>query len=642
MFGSGSNKPVCQFFLKGTCKYGTGCWNLHPQGQIGRSSRHVIATNLSGQVQHLRSPRTVAERGLLKDVDIGASGDLRQGWDRCAKIFRWIDPVTTFAHANTYITALQYRWSKLRILRVHRHRPDTYFTYMIEQAQSQWTELQNKHKQLREALKMSTPEAKEALKAVYNTKSSDGAQPTQSNAFGGGSATTSTPSVFGGSSGASGTTSTPAFGAAKPQSPAVFGGAAAFGAATGSSSVFGQQAKSAFGAGTSNSLFGASNTNLLNKTPGTPSGTSNSIFGSGTSAAQTSTFGNTQSTSTPNPFGGQSQSGLFGNAAANKANVFGGNAQTPSVFGKPAQPTGTFGVNQSTSSLFGATPQSQPQSQSVFGGSGGTFSTPASNTVTSTTPSLFGGSGSSAFGSATAQSTTTSIFGGGNGAQQPSGSVFGGGVAAAAAAAAAPFSAFGGTGAANQGSSAIAGSVFGSTPAPTATASIFGAAAAGTPQAASVTATGSVFGGAATGIQAGSGATPGSVFGGGAALTTPQSTTSSVFGGGAANTGVFGSTTIGNSGIFGGAAATATNTSSVFGSSVAVTPQPQTTLVANPFGNAVSVIPISGDTNKGDGTDMWYTSLDKLSAEDLREFQAESFTRVPLMPPPRNLCCMAA
>lgn len=601
--GSSSNKAVCQFFLKGTCKYGTGCWNLHPQGQMGTSGGNVFGagSSTSSSLFGGNKSNPGQETKELQDFIKQVSGEMNQ-WERSGQwLLSSFTPLKTSAPIPGFVDTSP---EELRIEAYNANKTNTFATY-----QSQWNDLQNKHKQLREALKMSTPEAKEALKAVYNTKVTDGAQANPSNAFGGGSVPSSTPSVFGGSGASAAAASTSVFGAAAkaPGAPAVFGGAAAFGAAAASSStsVFGQQNKSTFGAGASNSLFGASNSNPFNKAPVTPSGASSSLFGSATNTAQTSTFSNPQSTSTPNPFGGQTQGGVFGNAPANTGNIFGGGGQTPSVFGKPAQPTGTFGGNQTTSTLFGATTQPQSQTQSVFGGSSGTFGTPSSNTATPATASIFGSSGNSAFGAAalTQPSTTTSIFGGGNSGQpQPSASVFGGAGAASAT------SVFGGAAAAAiQGSSAAQGSVFGAaTPSAAAAtaASIFGAAtaAASTPQAAA------------------------SVFG--AAAATPQSTASSVFGGGAVNTGVFGSTTA------------ATIASSPFGAS---TTQPQTTTqAANPFGNAGPVMPSSIDTNKGDGTDVWYTPVDKLIAEDLKEFQAQSFTRVPLMPPPRNLCCIGA
>jgi len=585
--GSSSTKPVCQFFLKGTCKYGTGCWNLHPQGQMGTSGGNVFgaASSTSSSLFGGNKSNTGQESKELQDFIKQVSGEMNQ-WERSGQwLLSSFTPLKTSGPIPGFVDTSP---EELRIEAYNANKNNTFASY-----QSQWNELQNKHKQLREALKMSTPEAKEALKAVYNSKTNDGAQASQSNVFGSSTAT-STPSVFGGSSSAASTTpSSSVFGASKVTSPAVFGGAPAFGAtaASSSSSVFGQQ-KSTFGTGAApNSLFGASNSNPFNKTPVTPSGASNNLFGSGT---------NTQSSSTPNPFGGQTQGGLFGNAPANKSNIFGGSGQTPSVFGKPAQP-GTFGGNQTTNTLFGATPQ--PQTQSVFGGSSGTFgSTPSSATTTPATSSIFGSSGNSAFGAAAiTQPSTTSIFGGSNTAQpQSSASVFGGTGAASTST-----SVFGGA-AANLSSTTTQSSVFGAAAAApaagtAATASIFGGGAASTPQ------------------------TGGSVFGG-ASAATPQSTASSVFGGGAAtNAGVFGSTPA------------VTIAPSPFGTSTSLS---QTTQPANPFGNGAPAV--STEANKGDGTDVWYTPLDKLDAEDLKEFQAQSFTRVPLMPPPRNLCTIGA
>ncbi|KAF9534570.1 hypothetical protein CPB83DRAFT_842534 [Crepidotus variabilis] len=341
-----------------------------------------------------------------------------------------------------------------------------------------------------------------------------------------GGAGTSTTGAFGG---AANTTS--AFGA--PKAPSAFGafggGTTAFGttpAATTTSafgqpanntatpSVFGQPAAStsAFG-GTGASLFGNVNktsafgtTALSGATTGAPptitTGSSNPAYAAtiekdGTTNLQFQSIScmpayigysfeelrvqdysqNRKTASTANTFGGTA----FGTAQPAAAGAFGQTTQpTNSLFGAPANPTntttgsafGTFGQTQqpaaATTSLFGASgtsafgqQQQQQPAQNTFGGATtGLFGQPQQQQQQQPTTGLFGGN--TAFG--------------GNAAPKPFGGAFGGATTTAPSAFGAAANAFGTTQPQNQQQPAQTTGLFGNAQPANNTGSAFGGA----------------------------------------------------------------------------------------------------------------------------------------------------------------------
>ncbi|GFF98348.1 nucleoporin NUP145 [Aspergillus lentulus] len=282
--------------------------------------------------------------------------------------------------------------------------------------------------------------------------------------FGGGTSTTSQPSLFGGT-----TATTGGFGSTPT-------GTTGFGTGTGTGgSLFGgntqQQAKPLFGGGTGTATtgtgtgfggFGTQNTSTASPFGGTAA--ASSPFGGQQQTGGTGAFGgfgqqNQAQNQTQNKglFGGfgattqqqqPSGTGLFGGGTAGTTgtSLFGQNAQQPQqqtsgggLFGGNAQQTGTsslFGGNQQQGqkSLFGGGTTGTGTGTSAFGGFGGTQNQQTGagglfgggQAQQQQKPSLFGGStgtGSSLFGGqgTTAQTAGSSLFGNTQGQQQQSG-----------------------------------------------------------------------------------------------------------------------------------------------------------------------------------------------------------------------------
>ncbi|XP_045617601.1 nuclear pore complex protein Nup98-Nup96 isoform X2 [Procambarus clarkii] len=323
--------------------------------------------------------------------------------------------------------------------------------------QAHWTEMQQMYKLLRDALKMPTQEAVQAMRDVYNSKSALEQQEQQQQQ------PVKQTSLFGKPPGQTvfGVTSQPGSGTgllgAKPQ-PSIFGG---------SSTVFGGNqptTTSVFGGGATKSVFGGQptlgvqNTSpFVNQTPSIFGGASNNVFKSSQNSTSTGLFGSSsQSQTSTGPIfggsststavgqttsifgGGQNQStgsSIFNSNTQNQPSIFGGttaNAQS-SVF-QGAQGTaqtaashagggqGIFGSQQQQQQgLFGVQPVQQQQQQqqqpaSVFGRQsifGGSQATPLSgDSVQNTSPFTFGGSTPGSVFGGSAPKGTGSIFGG--------------------------------------------------------------------------------------------------------------------------------------------------------------------------------------------------------------------------------------
>ncbi|KAK7074146.1 hypothetical protein SK128_003969 [Halocaridina rubra] len=469
--------------------------------------------------------------------------------------------------------------------------------------QDRWRKLQEQYKQLRDALRVPTPDAYQAMKDVFHAKgTSTDQQPNQSSSSQAVKPTSlfSKPSIFGGNASQTQSGSGPLD--TKPQS-SVFGGSSLFGGnqTSGTTSLFGDSSKT--------NVFG-----------GSSSQGSQPSFGA--SQSSVSTFGNTS---------------LFKSNTANTGNVFGGpaNIQGTSLFGgSPTQPA---------RNIFGSSSLASTTGGSIFGG--GT----ASIATTSTTGSIFGG------GSTTITTTTGGIFGVSSAptnAPNTAAGLFG----SAPNQTSTIFS----NNSQNQPSTfastttnlfGTSTNLFASKPA------IFGGQQ-GQQQQQSTTLFGnnpvsapSIFGGAAT--------TQGS--------QPQQSTAPSVFGTSIFGTGSGVATQSGGgSGLFGGASNTSSTQTNVFGNTSQMTSsmglfgkpadsQQQTLQLSsahqtvpslfgggasntNPslFGGGVghTNTKLLGTNNRAEN----YTPLDQLSDADREQFDREDFLYIPICPPPIELC----
>lgn len=384
-------------------------------------------------------------------------------------------------------------------------------------------------------------------------------------------------SLFGGSSAPP--SNSPGLLGAKPQS-SVFGG---------SPSVFGASQQSSPG------LFGAGGSSSV--------GVNKPVFGGQATLTSQSSFTTQQ---TPNTFGG-------GGSSSNSA--FGNTGQTPTT------PSGIFGGSSQSqpSSLFGGAPSTpgvaQPNPGNVFGGN----SQNIFGRTAQAQPSPFGGMGGNSQGSVFGASQGTSIFGNAaNKAGTPNTTATEGGV-------------FGG----QQG---LLGAH------PQQQSSIFGKPAASTP---------SVFGGSAAIPAANTALNSGgtSIFGGGAAQTanTPTATSGGM---GLFSSGTFSKPDTPSTGIFGGSASSSTApglfgqpSENPLGNKGGLLPTPPASQMRpqfmgfDPAKGRPQVHPMAGDSVNTTGNKAeWYTPLDQLQPRDQEQFEADTFTVLPLCAPPLKYC----
>ncbi|XP_047468926.1 nuclear pore complex protein Nup98-Nup96-like isoform X2 [Penaeus chinensis] len=573
MFGRpapvGNNKQVCNFYLKGNCKYGARCWNLHPQSQGATTITSAFSGGGGGGGLFGQKPSTQQDTKDFTEFVKQVSGEMSQ-WERSGQ---WL--LSSFAPLKSKPPISGFTDSSPEELRVQAYealKSNSSHTY-----QTQWSELQQRFKQLREALKVSTTEATQALREVFHAKSAGDQQGQQA---------INSPSLFG-----------------KPSGQTLFGGASA--PPSNSPGLLGAKPQSSVFAGNP-SVFGGSQ----QSTPG--------LFGGA---------GASSSVANKAVFGGQAalSSSTFGGGGTSGSTTFGNAAQTPTT------PSGIFGGS------------SQGQSSSLFGGAS---STPG---VAQPNPSnIFGGNPQNIFGRTT--QGQPSLFGGMAGSSQ--GGVFG------AAQGTGMFS-----GAANKPATptptATEGGVFGGQQGllgahPQQQSSLFGKPPASTP---------SVFGGSAPVPASTAPLNSGtSIFGGGAAQST-----NSVFGGGAASTptatsgqgmGLFGGASLNKpdtpgTGIFGGAASSST-APGLFGqppenplaNKGGLLPTPPASQLQSQFlgfdpakgRQNVSQVPGGNPVNATGNKAEWYTPLEQLQPHDREEFEADTFTVLPLCAPPLKYC----
>lgn len=573
MFGRpatvGNNKQVCNFYLKGNCKYGTRCWNLHPQNQGTTTITSAFSGGGGAGGLFGQKPNPQQDTKDFTEFVKQVSGEMSQ-WERSGQ---WL--LSSFAPLKSKPPISGFTDSSPEELRVQAYealKSNSSHTY-----QTQWSELQQRFKQLREALKVSTTEATQALREVFHAKGAgdqQGQQPINNPSLFG---KPSGQGLFGGSSAPP--SNSPGLLGAKPQA-SVFGG---------NTSVFGGSQQPSAG------LFGgagASSSGANKQVFGGQATLSSSTFGAGGSSGST-TFGNAAQTPT-------TQSGIFGGSSQGQSSsLFGGTPSTPGV----AQPSSgnIFGGN--SQNIFGRTSQAQP---SLFGGMAG-----------SSQGGVFGGAqGTGIFSSAankpgtpTATATEGGVFGGQQGL----------------------------LGAHPQQQSSLFGRHPASTP------GVFGGSAPVPASAAPLNSGTSIFGGGAT-------QSTNSVFGGGATANTPTAASGGM--------GLFGGTTMSKpdtpgTGIFGGAASSST-APGLFG-------QPPDNPLANKGGllptppasqlqpqylgfdpakgrqNVSQVAggdPVSAAGNKAE----WYTPLEQLQPCDREQFEADTFTKLPMCAPPLKYC----
>ncbi|XP_066949367.1 nucleoporin NUP42-like [Macrobrachium rosenbergii] len=579
------NAPVCAFYQKGQCKYGTQCWNLHPPNQ--GAAVGGMASTFGGNVFGAKTG-TQADSKEFTEFMKQVSVEMSQ-WERNGQ---WLFSSFTPLKSHPLLAGFSdHSPEEMRVKSYEALKTNTFTAY-----QDQWNKLQQQYKQLRDALRGPTSDAYQAMKEVFYSKSSSDQQlqnPSQNGKsgsvfgkpagtlFGGNS------SIFGGGGSV--------FGGNQPPSANMFGDSAKK-TLFGGPAALGSQSTNSFGSQPNASPFGGGNTNLFK-------GSGGSVFGG--SKMQGSLFGGTPATT-------QTSGSIFGGGvpvSTTTASIFGG--------GTSANP-----VTSTTGSIFGGgnnTNPVAPATASIFGGNSTNAATPATvnnfggsnNAATSTSGSVFGGGQNqtpSIFGNSNqtttptfgfmGTATTTSVFGtsnttsnvfGSSNTSTTSGSIFGN-----------KPSLFGGSQNQNQASSSLFGN------SSSGTSSIF----SGKPINETQPQNASVFG---------LNTTSGSTFGG-------SGNTNSSSGG----TGLFGSNSAGmqSGSIFG-------NTGDSSGSTGLFGKQPDSQ--ASSQLNTASQT-IGGSSVPGNVKAEWFTPMDQLDPADKGQFEAEVFTSIPLCPPPVELC----
>lgn len=418
---------VCQFFLRGQCKFGDQCRNEHPQdGKQKSGFGNQTWTNQNvNQTSSALAPAAFTAESISKDLTPNVDKPL------------W--PLTSFApskYSPTVITGLDESPEELRVRAsqaIKNGNVSEYTQYessRIAAADQIFANARsNPAATFEQAQKVVNPPTASAFGGTSfgaNTGTSAfGSTTNSSSAFG--QSTAPAASAFGQSS-AFGSNSTSAFGKSAFGAPSAFG-QSAFGQSTQPAassgfgvSAFGQSASgapSAFGqpATGSTSAFGQS-------AFGQPAAGATSAFGQPT-AGTASAFGQT-TTGAASAFGqSPSVTSAFGQAS------FGQSGTTQPAFGQSAQSSSAFGTPQPGGSAFGQTTQPAPAT-SAFGQSAqppqpsSAFGQPAQ-------PSAFGQTAfgqstqpTSAFGQSAFGTTTKPASAFGQSAIQPGTGAFGG------------------------------------------------------------------------------------------------------------------------------------------------------------------------------------------------------------------------
>ncbi|KAN0132525.1 hypothetical protein V8E53_009541 [Lactarius tabidus] len=385
---------VCQYFLRGSCKFGDQCRNEHPQG--GQGERRSA---LSGSTWTPSSPAKTIPFSLdtmTRDFDARAD---KPSWS--------LSSYGPAKNEKNLLPPLDESPEELRLKAVTAMRGGNINEYLqyeqnaLANAEQVFSNARNDIKGAFEAAKRQSL----GTDAPSNTSPASaftGTGPGTGSAFGaaGGVSAFGNPSVFGAQNSA---TKSPL---GQPQGTSTFG-ASAFGAP-----AFGQPSvpKSNFGAAPANSggfsAFAGPGPSAFATAANNPNVPTGSVFGqsafSGTSGAQQPQPATGNPAPTSSAFGRPS---AFGSATGS---VFG----QPSAFGVAASPTSTFGQPTSTSA-FGQTSTTPSNPLTSFGQPAATpsaFSQPTSAFGQPAAPSAFSQptATTSAFGQQTAH---TSPFG---------------------------------------------------------------------------------------------------------------------------------------------------------------------------------------------------------------------------------------
>ncbi|KAF9528035.1 hypothetical protein CPB83DRAFT_836171 [Crepidotus variabilis] len=446
--------PVCQFFLRGQCKFGDSCRNEHPadsrQSGFGGNSwnnNRNASSNAAASGTSAKSELPYNDANIRNDLD--------------PKTEKPIWPLSCYAPfkgETTLIEGLDISPEEMRVKAAEAVKRGNIAEY-TQYESNQIAAAEQAYNNVRTNLQQALEQAKRQSRLVSNAAASSSS--TSTNAFASGSGSTS---AFGGGSNAGsvfGSTSTPSafaggtFGATT--TPSVFGGGgsggSSFGAPNPTPSVFGSTpTPSAFGSSSTPSAFGSTattSTNAFGKPAFGQPAFGQSAFGQPTASTlsgpptTTNTFGQSAfgqpaapATSATSTFGQASTSssslvkpasGAFGAFAGSGASSFGAGA-TPSApstsaggggfsafAGQPAAfGSGAPATNGSGGSVFGHSAFSQPSTSTTTGGS--VFGQPQ----TPQTQNAFG-----ALAGKNPSTNTSNVFGTFGGAANPSSNVFG-------------------------------------------------------------------------------------------------------------------------------------------------------------------------------------------------------------------------
>ncbi|KAJ7222612.1 hypothetical protein GGX14DRAFT_429278, partial [Mycena pura] len=359
---------ICQFFLRGNCKFGSACKFEHPQ-----HPQHAGSAN-----QTYTRPGADLKVGMFTAESI--KDDLTSGKERPL----W--PLTSYGPAKfepTLLSGLDESPEELRLRAATGAKAGNVNEYLSYESSKI------------AAAEQTFSNAAGNSFQVFEQASKNSKGTTSTSAFG----ATSAPSAFGATSAPSafGSGGTSAFGGASTSKPAFAFGQPGFG----KPSTFGQTSTGAFGQAAQSPAIKPASGAFAAFASG------NSAFGAGASnasnASSTGGGGFSAFAAKPSAFGAPATGGsVFGQSSFGTAAP----ASAPSTFGAPT--TSAFGAPSSTSA-FGA-----PASASAFGAPRSAFGAPTSTSAfgaSNATP-VFGTSAPANSNSAFGTQATTSAFGG--------------------------------------------------------------------------------------------------------------------------------------------------------------------------------------------------------------------------------------
>ncbi|KAK3877586.1 hypothetical protein Pcinc_017701 [Petrolisthes cinctipes] len=176
MFGQqtaavGSSKPVCKYFVKGKCKYGTQCWNYHPPNQGGNTMPNSFLGGSSNVFGGGKANTQQEAKNEFQDFVKQVSGEMTQ-WERSGQ---WL--VSSFSPLKGHPPFSGFHDTSPEEFRLKAY--EALKTNTSSAYQAHWSEMQQRFKQFRDAIKTSTPEAFQAMTEVFFNKNSTEGQPEQ-------------------------------------------------------------------------------------------------------------------------------------------------------------------------------------------------------------------------------------------------------------------------------------------------------------------------------------------------------------------------------------------------------------------------------------------------------------------------------